>query len=301
MSTETLHDCHGCGRKNFTARGIKAHVCKPDKNILPFPSMTTTTLTTTKPIDLDKTSPDQIRNSFVFDAEETGARAKAMLGHIEGLKKERAVKALLVGIYLHQVKIALPHGEFNAWCTAQLGNSKRKAELYMSLAAKFSRSAKLLLPELIGANQLSLDLANVQDEGGRAILGKLDAFVGELGLTELLRHHGVISPLGARGGSTTRGREDGEESIPAVKNDGPPDWANEVQCRLWENFSEAQRLSYREWMPRISLMNNQVNDPKKGFLPNLPQVAKDDLVTVCCELLAFLKPGVLRSSQIPTA
>lgn len=31
MTTETLHDCPDCGRKNFSSRGIKSHVCRPEK------------------------------------------------------------------------------------------------------------------------------------------------------------------------------------------------------------------------------------------------------------------------------
>lgn len=151
-----------------------------------------------KPIDLEKLDAAQIRNSCEFDADASGKRALAMLQHVDGLRKERAVKAILAGLYLHQVKLALDHGEFGAWKNKHLGNSRsRSANHYMDLAAKFARSAKLLLPEILGANQLTLDL-QAQDSDGRAILAKLDQFVGERGLTDLMHRHGVIKQGGAR-------------------------------------------------------------------------------------------------------
>jgi hypothetical protein len=154
-------------------------------------------LSPSKPVDLDKLDTVQKSHSGIFDAEACGARAVAMFAHVEGLKKERAIKAVLTGLYLHQVKVALGHGEFDAWKAKHFEKGRSTIGRYMDLAAKFSRSAKLLLPEIIGANQLTLDL-EAQDSDGRAILAKLDRFVGECGLTELMHRHQVIKQGGAR-------------------------------------------------------------------------------------------------------
>lgn len=145
-----------------------------------------------KPIDLDVIEAGQIGNSFRFDPAAHGKRAVAMIAQVEGLKKERAIKATLAGIYLHGVRLALDHGEWEAWAAKHLGKSVRTARNYMSLAAAFSRKSKLLLPEMVGANQLTLDL-QAQDSDGRAILAKLDKFVGGEGLTALMQKHGVLS------------------------------------------------------------------------------------------------------------
>jgi len=152
-----------------------------------------------KPVDLAKIDASQMRNCFAFDEKLLAERALAMMQHIEGLKKERAVKGILAGIYLAQIKASLGHGEFNAWCAKYLGKSKRMGEYYMALAAKFSRSSKLLLPEVVAANQLSLDL-KTKGSTGAAFMAKLDKFVGALGLTELMQKHGVIQ----RGGYQQR-------------------------------------------------------------------------------------------------
>ena len=204
---EKLVSCPVCGRGNFTERGLKAHRCKAPKQAL--------AVVENKPVDLDNLKNDTVS---LFDPKLHGERVLAMMQHIEGLKKERAVKAILAGIYLAQIKAALGHGEFNQWCAKHLGNSKRSAERYMALAGRFSRSSKLLLPELVGANQLSLDLTNVKNDGGKAVLAKLDKFVGNLGLTELMQKHGVIqrggyrpAPLPAPANDASAGREETEE------------------------------------------------------------------------------------------
>lgn len=142
-------------------------------------------------LDLDKLDAAQIGHNVRFDAEACGVRALAMLQHVEGLRKERSIKAILAGLYLHQVKATLGHGSFGDWLSQHLGKADRTARRYMSLASIFARKSALLLPEMLGANQLTLDL-QAQDSEGRAILGKLDAFVGTEGLTALMQKHGVV-------------------------------------------------------------------------------------------------------------
>lgn len=90
------------------------------------------------------------------------------------------------------------HGEFGSWKGKHFGDAKsRTVNRYMDLAAKFCRSSKLLLPEIVAANQLSLDL-QAKGSTGKAFMGKLDKFVGNSGLTELMQKHGVIQRGGHR-------------------------------------------------------------------------------------------------------
>lgn len=187
---EILVSCPDCGQKNFTQRGLKAHVCKARKS-------TSLAVVETKPIDLDKLDGLQKSNSWTFDSDELGRRAKSMFEYVESLKTERSKKAILVGVYLHQVRAALPHGEFDSWKTKHFAKSRSTIGNYMALAAKFSRSAKLLLPEVVAANQLSLDL-KAKGSTGEAFMAKLDKFVGNSGLTELMQKHAVIQRGGYR-------------------------------------------------------------------------------------------------------
>ena len=156
-----------------------------------------------KPIDLAKVEAGQIRNVANFDSAELGERAKAMIDHINALDHERAQKAILAGIYLHQVKLSLPHGEFGVWMEKHLCNSctnpvsRRTAYNVMLLAEKFCRSAKLYLPELVASQQLSLKL-EAPAGAAQAFKAKLVKFVGHHGLTELYQRHGVIRRGGKR-------------------------------------------------------------------------------------------------------
>lgn len=160
-----------------------------------------TQLVLTKPVDLDKLASAHIdaasqkRTEFVFDANSLTERVRQMFANLDGLQKERAMKAVLCGIYLAEIKAKTAHGEFSGWLHANFPNSIRRAQHYMALAAKFSRSSKLLLPEVIAANQLSLALKPA-DATGEALMAKLGKFVGNTGLTDLLRKHGIVKQGG---------------------------------------------------------------------------------------------------------
>ena len=160
-----------------------------------------TSLVLTKPVDLDKLAgahldvADQNGTKFRFDANSLTERVRAMFANLDGLQKERAMKAVLCGIYLAEIKAKTAHGEFTTWLHDNFPNSDRRARHYMALAAKFSRSSKLLLPELIAANQISLAL-EAPDATGEALMAKLGKFVGNAGLTDLLRKHGIVKQGG---------------------------------------------------------------------------------------------------------
>jgi hypothetical protein len=185
-----------------------------------------------KPLDLEKVEPGQIGNSFRFDADELGSRARAMMDHVEALKVERAMKAVMAGIYLHQVKLALDHGQFEDWSRKHLEKSERTARHYMALAAAFCRKSKLLLPELVASQQLSLDLT-AKGSDAKAFKSKLEKFVGERGLTTLMELHGVIK----RGGNRTTPADGDDDAT-------PPD-SLRPEARIYSEFVEAVESAER--------------------------------------------------------
>lgn len=265
--SETLLTCEQCGRTGFLPAGLRRHVCRAATSLsgrkagatatlapaasdiaaplssMPKPSQPAAvlTLSASKPIDLEKITGDQIRNSFVFDADAIGERAKAMLNQVEQLKTERAQKAILIGIYLLQVKATLGHGGFNGWASKHFQKTKRTVEYYMGLAAKFCRSTKLLMPEIAGANQLSLAL-EAKDQTGEAFKDKLAKFVGGKGLTELMQQHGVIK----RGGLQAPAAKPGAapEELPASLS--PEAVAYQQMCAAM-NAAEAELLDEVRW------------------------------------------------------
>lgn len=196
-----------------------------------------------KPVDLEKLAPGQIRNSCEFDAAELGRRAQAMLSHIEALKVERAQKAVLAGLYLHQVKDALGHGTFREWTQEHFGNScqngigvsQRSITNYMGLAAAFCRKSKLLLPEIVASQQLSLTL-EAKGSDAQAFKAKLQKFVGERGLTELMALNGVIK----QGGN----QRPADAAKPAAQDQPPPD-SLRPEAQIYNDFVEAVERAER--------------------------------------------------------
>lgn len=183
---------------------------------------TNTSLAIAKPVNLetlDGEQLDQKRNSFVFDANSLTQRVHAMFANLDGLQKERAMKAVLCGLYLAEIRAKTPHGEFVPWMHANFPSSVRKAQYYIQLAGKFAKSAKLLLPELIATEQISLQLTT-DDATAQAALAKLEKFVGNTGLTELLTRHGIVK----RGGNQRLA------ALPApASSDAPPAIADEAK------------------------------------------------------------------------
>ncbi len=199
-----------------------------------------------KPVDLATLDGAQISNGWKFDAKDLGARARAMLEHVEQLKTEHAQKAVLAGVYLCQVRVSLGYGPFVAWLKEHFCNgckspvSLRTAYNHIALAEKFSRSAKVMMPELVASDQLTLDL-QAPKGAGQQLLAKLVKFVGHLGLTDLYRRHGILK----KGGKRTA-------AAPAAGDDTPPPPAS----------MSPEALAYQQ-------MVDAVNDASKALLDDV--------------------------------
>lgn len=321
MSTDNLITCPRCGTPNFTRGGLRAHVCRGSANrsrltpseirsatasestpSSPMPtastpcspaSVTSTAIVPATRVDLEKLDANglnQKRNCCVFDANLLAQRAKEMLSNIDGLRKERAMKAILAGIYLSEIKSVLGHGEFTAWIQDNFPTSKRTTQHYMQLAAKFARASKLLLPELISANQFTLELVTTDETSG-VMKAKLEKFVGERGLTDLFHKHGV---LGQRGGAQQKAKSAGDDDAPEEQE--APEWCTEPEREIWEKLAtDEQRAAFLDWRPRIRCMAEQIQNPPQSVLVHLDETSRNDLVATAEQLLRFLAPGLLRS------
>jgi len=189
-----------------------------------------------KPVDLEKIEPGQILHSAKFDTAALFTRAGEMLSHIAALKTERAMKGVLAGLYFEQLKNALPHGEFMEARRKYIGDTNwATATRLMALARKFCRSAKLLLPELVASQQLSLTL-EAKGSDAQAFKAKLQKFVGERGLTELYALHGVIK----QGGN----QRPADAAKPAVQDQPPPD-SLRPEAQIYNDFVEAVERAER--------------------------------------------------------
>lgn len=113
--------------------------------------------------------------------------------------------------------------------------------------------------------------------------------------------HAVQLELGlitTRGGDNARRDQNGKR-LPAEqpKELVCPAWANEPEKALWNTLqTENQKLAFIDWRPRINLMASQVMNPRQGWLADMDDQTKGDLVATCVDLLAFLAPATLKNA-----
>jgi hypothetical protein len=107
--------------------------------------------------------------------------------------------AVLAGITLHRVKASLPRGAFGPFLAQKLaiannwtpGYAKVSASYYMRLATVFIERAKVTKPDILAlpGDQTTLSLGDSHE--ARALVGKLEKFVADCSLDELLIKHGI--------------------------------------------------------------------------------------------------------------
>ncbi len=157
-------------------------------------------------VELDQLTPDQMCTTSESGAHLTrlGKRAREEIDAIERIeteiidsekkiaqrRQENAIRSLLVGVVLHQIKTALGHGKFRKWQGEHLKVKYRQATYLMRLSALFVRVKGVLLPEVLALPQTTLDLTGGPKEAASA-LKKARAFVGNRSLNELLELHGI--------------------------------------------------------------------------------------------------------------
>lgn len=125
-------------------------------------------------------------------------------------ERMNAARAILVGIGLHAVKASLKHKQFTPWMEANLTQGKiwtkttaiKNASFFMRLAIAFVDQAKPTRPEMLAitaAGSVSTDGANA--EGMKKIMARIDKFIGDRSLNEMLVDEGIKTSGSSSGGS----------------------------------------------------------------------------------------------------
>lgn len=150
-----LFACAVCGRENFSGRGIKAHVCKPDKPGKPIAAPAAQE----SPATLESLTVDQLRDSY-----------SQLDRYEEGCSRISGICATLKGLVLAEVKSKLGHGNFEPWLATHFPKGRTTAKKYLRLAKAFMTTKKaprcLFAPDadLLGSLTLlqtaQLDVAN---------------------------------------------------------------------------------------------------------------------------------------------
>lgn len=204
-TTEPLFDCPKCGRTNFTARGLKAHACKPAK----------AALVTKAP------------------ALKSGRDSKAVAKQLDALitDAESGLRRIVTaGLFIVEITQDLPHGQFGPWMATHLPQRSRETvfrwkalalNVMEACGAKVAQchfSAPLHKVMSLPAAKVPKDAQEVRAKMDELIQGKTyrqlffefkqaEEQTDEHGETVVVpTHGGDVSPRGADGKRTSKRR-----------------------------------------------------------------------------------------------
>jgi len=127
------------------------------------------------------------------------------LSKIRGLENEAAQRAIFTGLALHRIKFSIGHGKWEPWVKDNVKDiAARQVRYYMKLALVFLASSKPAKTELLALGGANVDLATLESVGARRFVQRVQTFVGDLSLNELLEKHGIKG--------MTRGDDDAAET-----------------------------------------------------------------------------------------
>lgn len=126
-------------------------------------------------------------------------------------ERMNAARAILVGIGFHAVKASLKHGEFTPWLGSKVNQvnfwspatAKVNASYYMRLALAFVEQAKPSKQELLAltaGGEITPNL-NTADSAAKKLFSRIEEFIGERSLNEILIDEGIKG--GGSGGSSS--------------------------------------------------------------------------------------------------
>jgi len=133
------------------------------------------------------------------------------LGIMSGLRREEALRGLLVGAALLRIKASIGHGNFMPWVKANVTTiGQRWVNYLMRLALVFFAKSRVLKSELLALPGDQLNLAIEGKEGmQRQMVEKAVKFVGDLSIAELLEKHGIKDTKKLGG---ARDKKEGDEA-----------------------------------------------------------------------------------------
>lgn len=106
------------------------------------------------------------------------------------MERNAARRAVVLGLTLWRVRFALPHGQWMPWQQEHLATGKTQVNYIMRLALAFLVKSRATKVELRALPADTVELSADHDLS-RALLARLDKFVGECSLNELLVKHGI--------------------------------------------------------------------------------------------------------------
>lgn len=162
------------------------------------------------------------------------ATAIEQIDLIKRLESESALRAVLVGLALHRIKASLKHGEWGKWQTAHLEAKRSQVGYYMRLAIVCLEQGGFTKPDLLQIAEGGTELAHAEGPARRAFK-KIQDFVGDKSLNELLCEHGLKNP-GSGSGSG------GSASPGPAGSDAAADAATEWLINLRSTYLDVEKV-----------------------------------------------------------
>jgi hypothetical protein len=262
---EQLFSCPRCGRENFTARGLKAHVCKG----APKPAASVTALALTEAPEWRITGAEALEGLKRAAADQLAAIAQ--------MENKAALGGTLAGLTLLRVKASMERGRFDGWLAeneksttgGRIKPSRSTAYNYMKLATVFLEKARVTKPDLLALPGDQLTLGAISAEGDtRELFLKLQKFTGDCSLNELLIKHDIKS-VGLKSKLTAQRKKEAEEDGEEEPARSPQDLCNEIAEHL--QWARKGALDHAAWM---TMSRAQHEDLKAAFEAAADEVAK---------------------------
>ena len=236
MSPDQLYTCPRCSQSGFTRRGLSAHVCRGPQTgderrrltaaeIRAASHSSPFTLPNSTPSPMSKTD-NKNTHALAILGDRALSYDQAMLPKIQAatlqqiaevqrLGRERAARALLAGLGLCRVKASLKHGQFQAWLKAHVKVGLVSCNNYMRLALAFVEKSGVSKPDLLAlpGDQTSLAI-DAGDDAQRRFFAKLEKFVGQSSLSELLAKHDIKGQPKLGGARLPDGQDDESDDAP---------------------------------------------------------------------------------------
>ncbi|MBC8010048.1 MAG: hypothetical protein H7067_08125 [Burkholderiales bacterium] len=162
---------------------------------------------------------------------------------ISGLRREEALRALLVGAQLLRIKESMPRGTWMPWIEENIKTGQRWVNYLMRLALIFFEKTRVSKPELLALPGDQAELALDGLHGAqRVFVEKAVKFVGDLSTSELLEKH-KIKGTAKVGGAREKGEDAPEvltpEQLAAKKKEELGEWlATGRQFLIHENVCQ---------------------------------------------------------------
>lgn len=252
IDAEVLHDCPDCGRKNFTAAGLRSHACNGGKlaTVASLPLVA----------DFDLTESEMVK------------QIKADQAAFDNVSRNAAIIALRIGLRLVWIKNNAPHGSLETFIRTHFDeHSRRTLARYIKIADQFVTDAGLrdgktfkLTDSAKIAPILHEQLELFTDPHAKlnAALTKVVKWIGDRGLTQIYRdlshEDAALPPTGHQGSAAKKmktpeqkQREEFEASLTALKSD--------FSAKRWQHLFEKDRLALEHWLTKAGQTVREYN------------------------------------------